>query len=537
MKKELILRDELNPKVESGLRKIASIVKRTLGPGGLPILIQRVGQALNGEPLGPIITKDGVSVAKECASSDPQEDLIIQTVKHICKKTNSTAGDGTTTAIVLGEAIVNETLQMLTEDKTLNPQLVKESIDKEAALIIEELKSLATPIKSDMNLVRQVATISANGDEAVGKILGDAFSAVGAEGVVTVDEGATKDVTLDIVEGYQINRGAEAQTRFFNNKDQTRFEAEDAHLVIFDGDVGSFTDLVAAVNVIYGIQDGKPTKDIKPIVFMANGFSQEALQFLLVQKAEAGLQFCAIKGPHTTTVRSAYYDDIAVLTGGTRLGNGGRSLKNFQEDDAGLIGRVLIDKYKTTFYDCMGDEETILDRVDQIKASKALAESPYDAQVINDRLAALTGGVAKIGVGGSTEFEIKEKYDRIEDALNAARAAIEEGVVVGGGVTLRRIAQRYLDDPNPTVGQKILGRALCAPFNQILENIGIEDSKVDFNKIKDNQVFDARNKKIVDYMEAGIVDPVKVTRLALENAVSIATLLSTAGGGIVYTRD
>lgn len=545
MHKELLSREELNPKILSGLKKIAGMVRRTLGPGGLPIIIQRVGQDLRGEPLGPRITKDGVSVANECASADEQEDLIIQAVKHICKRTNATAGDGTTTAIVLGEAIVNETLKLLKENSSLNPQLVRESLEEEVKIILKELKFLSQPV-ADFDIIRQVATISANGDREIGDILGDAFKAVGAEGVVTVDEGATNQVTLEIVEGYQINRGAEAQNRFFNNKDQTRFEAENAALIIYDGDLYNYTDLVPAINHIYGMDsEGKPTKPVVPIVIMANNFSQEVLQFLLVQKSQGGLNFCAIKGPHTTTVRSGYYDDIAVLTGGERLGNGSRSLSNFQEGDDGLIGRITIDKYKCTLYDCQGDEAVVLKRVDHLKALKAKAETPYDSQIINDRLAALTGGVAKIGVGGATEFEIKEKYDRIEDALNASRAAIQEGIVSGGGVTLLRLAQKYREKKRffskskLTSGQLILGKALCYPFIQILDNVGVVKKTQIINQLLESKtkVYDARNKVVVDYMDAGIIDPVKVTRAALENAISISSLLITSGGGIVYVRD
>lgn len=511
------------------------MVKRTLGPGGLPIIIQRIGQDLRGEPLGPKITKDGVSVANECSSVDEAEDLIIQSVKHICKKTNSIAGDGTTTAIVLGEAIVNEMLKVLEDDSTLNPQLVKEAVEAEAYKVIAELKKIAQPVK-DLNLIKQVATISANGDTEIGNILGKAFEEVGAEGVITVDEGATRNVTLDVIEGYQIDRGIEGGNKFFNNKDQTRFEAQKVALVIFDGDLYNYTDLVSAINLIYGMENGQPTKPVRPIVFMANNFSQEVLQFLLIQKQQGGLIFAAVKGPHTTTVRSGYYDDIAVLTGGERLGNGNRAMSAIEEGDIGEIEKVVIDKYKCTFYDCQGAEEPIIERVRQLKALKAEAESPYDAQVINDRIGALTGGIAKIGVGGSTEFEIKEKYDRIEDALNASKAAIEEGVVAGGGITLARIADKMSDD---SIGQKVLKRALLAPHKQILSNLGVKLTSDEAIALRADEklVYDGRNKKIVDYMEAGIVDPVKVTRTALENAVSIASLLSTAGGGIFYKRD
>lgn len=540
MHKKLLTKEVLHPKMIEGLTKIAAMVKRTLGPGGLPIIIQRTGQALNGDPLGPKITKDGVSVAKECSDKDPEQDLIIQAVKNICQKTNSSAGDGTTTAIVLGEAIVKETLKILESDKTLNPQLVKESLEAECKLIIEELKKSAIKI-SDYERIKQVATISANGDEEIGEIIGEAFKHVGAEGVVTVDEGSSNNTTLDIVEGYQINRGAEARDRFFNNQDLTKFEAENAALIIYDGKLLNYTEIIPVLQTLAGVNEqGQPTKPMPPVVFMANEFSNEVIQFLLIQKAERGMQFCCIKGPHMTYVRTGYYDDIAIMSGGSRLGNGNKSMSAFEDGDEGLVKRIIVDKYKTLIYEGQGDEDEILSRVDQLKALKANAESPYDAQVVSDRIAALTGGVAKIGVGGSTEFEIKEKYDRIEDALNAARAAIEEGIVAGGGTTLLRVANKLKNLKIRSVGQTILKNALEAPFRQILENIGedqVDDLMETLLDEDDNLVYDARNKKVVDALDAGIIDPVKVTRTALENAVSIASLLSTAGGGIIFVKD
>ncbi len=536
--KELIFKENLLPKILAGLTKIASMVKRTLGPGGLPIIIQRTGQALNGEPLGPKITKDGVSVAEECSDPDPVQDLVIQAVKHICKKTNTIAGDGTTTAIVLGEAILKSTFEELDNNSELNPQLVKESLEAETKNIISQLKALATPIK-DHDMIKQVATISSNGDEEIGNILGEAFKQVGAEGVITVDEGSSTGMTLQTVEGYQVSRGAEGRDRFFNNQELTKFESENTAIIIYDGKLLDFSDLLPALQIIAEVdENGVPSKPLPPVLIFANEFSNEVIQFLLIQKAEKALQFCCVKGPHTTHVRSAYYDDIAVITGGTRLGNGNRSLRAFQLGDEGLVKKVVVDKYKTIFFEGQGSEDDIIKRVDQLKALKSSAESPYDAQVISDRIAALTGGVAKIGVGGATEFEIKEKYDRIEDALNAARAAIEEGVLPGGGIVLYRIAEEFSKNPL-NIGQKILGVALKAPFNQILENIGVKLSADTLEVLLTNReyTYDARNKKLALALAAGIIDPVKVTRTALENAVSIASLLSTAGGCIVYTRD
>ena len=539
MHKDIIEKDTLAPAKKAGIRKVAGIVKRTLGPGGLPIMIQRVGQALDGSPIGPKITKDGVSVALECSSSNPQEDIVIQAVKSICKKTNTDAGDGTTTAIVLGEAIVNEMDKALAADTTLNPQLVKEDVEKLSKEIIEDLKGLSESIK-DSEKIKQVATISANGDQEIGNIIAAAFDKVGAEGVVTVDEGRSNQVTLEHVDGYQFQRGAESRNNFFNDQAQTKFEAEDAQVIIFDGAVQNYTQLIPALNVMAGFDGEKPTKKMPAFIIVANEFTSEVLQFLLIQKMEGGMRVCPVKGPHTTTVRSGYYDDLAAYTGGMRLGNGQKSLEEITEDDIGEVGKVLIDKYKTTLYEGLGHEDSIIERVDSLNIQKSKAESAYDAQVINDRIAALTGGVAKIGVGGATELEMKEKYDRIEDALNAARAAIQEGVVPGGGSTLLRIADRL---GSKTIAHEILSKALRYPFFQILENIGIESGEAEeFAKkvvFSDNNklVFDARNRVLTDSMKSGIIDPVKVTRTGLENAVSIASLLSTAGGAIIYVKD
>lgn len=529
MNKKIVGKDELLPKMIEGMKEIASIVKRTLGPGGLPIILQRLGQSVNGDPLGPRVTKDGVSVAEEGASPDPLKDLTIQAVKSICSKTNTEAGDGTTTAIVLGEAIFNETLMELDINKDLNPQLVRESVESAAKEAMVYLSKQAKPVKKP-KVISEVATISANGDSEIGEIIGEAFAAVGAEGVVTVDEGSSVRTTLEIVEGYQVQRGAEARDGFFNSKDKTQFEAMDARVLIYDGKLTSYTHLIEALTKIV------TGKTIPPVVILANDFSSEVINWMLIQKLDGGLNIVAVRGPNVTNVRSGYYDDIAAMSGGERLGNGSRSLDAAEADDFGLVKKVIVDKYTTTFYDGQGEEEAVLNRVDQLKAMKEKAESPYDAQILSDRLAALTQGIAKIGVGGSTDLEIKEKYDRIEDALNAARAAISEGVIAGGGVTFLKLATDMSQD---TVGRRILSRALKTPFYQILENIGHKLNQEEYEQIMNNKGFtyDARNRKVVNAFKSGILDPVKVSKSALENAVSIAALLSTAGGAIVYIRD
>ena len=521
---------------QEAIQEIAAIVKRTLGPGGLAILIERRGQNLDGTELGPKITKDGVSVADECASTNPAKDVIMQAIKGICKKTVNVAGDGTTTAIVLGESIFNEIVRSLKEDPSLNPQLVKESVEEASKEVIKKLQKMAIKVKNN-KMIQQVATISANGDESIGAIIGEAFEKVGAEGVVTVDEGRTNKVVLTVVDGYQFNRGAEGRNAFFNNRDATQFEGEDVRIIIYDGKLYNYTQIIPALKILAGVnEEGQPTKKMPPVIVMANEFSPEVLQFFLIQKTEGGLSLCPVLGPNTTHVRTGYYDDLAVYSGGTRLGNGSRNLESIEDDDIGLVQKCIVDKYKTTFYGGQGIEEDILTRVEQLKAARAQAESAYDAQVMNDRIAVLTQGIAKIDVGGSTELEIKEKYDRIEDALNAARAAIQEGVVPGGGTTLLRIA---LELGSKTVGHRILGEALLAPFYQILENIGLQPSAALVIELKSNSkyVFDARSKELKNALKAGIIDPVKVTRTALENAVSIASLLSTSGGAIVYQRD
>jgi chaperonin GroEL len=539
MTKKIISRQELRKPMIEAMTEISSIVKRTLGPGGNIILLSRLGQSLDGSPLGPKITKDGVSVAEECADPDPIKDVVMQAIKSICRKTNTNVGDGTTTAIVLGEAILKETIKVLDDNPSLNPQLVKESIEEAMTEVVKKLRNMSIQV-DDMTMVEEVATISANGDRYIGKVIGDAFRHVGAEGVVTVDEGSGTEVTLELVDGYQFNKGAEARNAFFNNKEGTQFEAEDCYVLIYDGKIQSHTDIFPAIKLLY---ENRPNADksnqLPPFIVIANEFSMEVLQWLLIQKGEAGWKCCPVTGPHMTHVRTGFYDDIAAYTGGTRLGNGSRNLGASEFDDLGKVKRVVISKYKTTLYEGLGLEEDILAKVDQLKALKLQAESPYDAQILNDRIAAVTNGIAKIGVGGVTEMEIKEKYDRIEDALNAARAAIQEGVVPGGGTALLRISNKL--DADKSVGHAILKKALETPFLQIMDNIGLSDeakAEAYFNVCSSSKkVYDARNKQIKNARKSGIIDPVKVTRTALENAISIATLLSTSGGAIIYVKD
>ena len=552
MTKSILTKDEMQSPMMTGMNLIADIVKRTLGPGGLPVIIERKGESLEGSPLGPRITKDGVSVAEECFDADPATNVAIQAIKAICKKTNQDAGDGTTTAICLGQALMKSMLDVV-EDSKVNPQTVKESLEAATKDAIARLKAKATPV--DLAMLGEVATISANGDSEIGSIIQQAFEHVGSEGIITVEEGVGTDVTVNLVDGYQFSRGAEARDGFFNNETRTHYVAEkiteeDSYVgvLIYDGKLQNFVDIIPALEKIAGMDaNGRATRKFPPTVIVANEFSREFLTWLLIQKADAGFSFCAVKGPNTTDVRSGYYDDLAVYTGGTRLGNGGRALSAFEFEDLGYVEKAVITGRTTTLYGGQGAEEDILVRVKHLQARKAAAESPYDVQIIGERLAALTNGVAKIGVGGFTELEIKEKYDRIEDALNACRAAIQEGVVDGGGKVLLEIANDILmttldDKQDLSNGETILTNALREPFFLILRNVGFTGDEVAKLTVEvldskiPNAVYDSKNKVIVDAKAKGILDPVKVTRCALENAVSIAGLLCTAGGAIVYTK-
>lgn len=546
----------MSTKLKEGISLIASIVKRTLGPGGLPVLIERTGQNLEGDPLEPMITKDGVTVANECASEDPEVDLTIQTVKAICRKTNRIAGDGTTTAVVLGEAVFLETLKKLEEDPSLNPQIVREQVEEKVQDVIKKLYAIATPVE-DLDMIERVANISANGEKEIGRVLRSAFEHVGSDGVITVDEGNSPETQIERVEGFQFQRGAEGQDRFFNNNERTKFEAQNVHVVIYDGRINNNGQIIPIMSQV-ALAHKKIGMQMPPILFIANEYSIDSIQFLLINKVGdpmnglPGLNLCAVKGPNTTTVRTQMLDDLAVYLGGVRLGNGNKNLENAEfsievvegkpvyKGDLGFTQNVVVDRYTTTFYGGGGEDAEVLQRISELKASQEYTFSDYDKSIIRDRIASLSRGIAKVLVGGRTELEIKEKYHRIEDALNASRAAISEGVIPGGGAALYRIAKEL--EKLPDVASQILGKALKAPLYQILENIGLtpglKQGEVNLQALEQDLelLYDARERKMVKFLDAGIIDPVKVTVTALQNATSIAGLLSTCGGGITYLR-
>lgn len=532
MSKTITHKEAMYDHIRTGVDSVASIVGRTLGPGGLPILIERVGQALNGEPLPPIITKDGVTVAAECASNDPLTDVVIQSVKDICRKTNRIAGDGTTTAIVLGKAFLDETLDVLKNHKGANPQEVKRALEEGIDLVVKMLADETVECK-DYDMIQHVATISANGDAEIGAVIRQAFEAVGVDGVITVDEGGSKNHTLEVIDGFQIKRGAEAQDRFFNNQDRTKFEAENAHVVLYDGKLNQAQQVLEVLKLVYEKTEGK----MPPLVLMANEFGMEALQAMLMVKAHDNVTICAVRNPHQTKVTTVMLDDMAVYLGGERLGNGNRNLNNIEFDDIGICDRIVVDKYTCTFLNGHGAEEDVIARIDQLKAQREISEDAYESSILSDRIASLAEGIAKIGVGGATDLEIKEKYHRIEDAVNAARAAVAEGVIPGGGATLYRISEKL---PSEGLGNYILKRALKAPFQQIQTNLFVSEST---QKLQGQQIcqdvestWDGVSDRQVKAVQAGIIDPVKVTKTALRNACSIAALLSTCGGAITFVR-
>lgn len=448
----------------------------------------------------------------------------------------------TTSAIVLGEAIFLESLNYLEQNPKVNPQKLRTLLENSSQRVVDQLKKIAKPVK-DPKTISEVATISANGDEEIGQIIGDAFEAVGSEGVVTVEEGGTLKNTLQIIEGYHFNRGAEGRDIFFNNTNKTAWQAKNVHVIIYDGDLKDPEQLFKPLTVAVESNNGE-----KPaILVLANSFSVPVITWASINKVEKGWDFCFVQGPHITHVRTGYYDDIAIMLGAYRFGNGNRNMESCTEDDIGLCDRAKVTKYTTTLYEGQGTEEAILERVEHLKARKVEAESAYDEQIIADRLGSLTQGIAKIGVGGATELEIKEKYDRIEDALNAARSAIEEGIVLGGGSTLFRISLEL--EKSKDIGDQILAKCLKAPINQILDNRGLEKEKQSIlntlsgkkfffqGKINPNLVYDAKMLCFKSGFDCGIIDPVKATRLGLENAISISSLLMTTGGGIYFDRN
>ncbi|MDW9414844.1 chaperonin GroEL [Sinorhizobium meliloti] len=515
--KQIIFSTDARDRLLRGVELLNNAVKVTLGPKGRNVVIDKSYGA-------PRITKDGVSVAKEIELEDKFENMGAQMVREVASKTNDLAGDGTTTATVLAASIFREGAKLVSVG--MNPMDLKRGIDLGVAAVLAEIKLRATKVISSSEIA-QVGTIAANGDASVGEMIARAMEKVGNEGVITVEEARTADTELDIVEGMQFDRGY-LSPYFVTNAEKMRVELEDPYILIHEKKLGNLQAMLPILEAV--VQSGKP------LLIISEDVEGEVLATLVVNRLRGGLKIAAVKAPGFGDRRKAMLEDIAVLTAGQTISEDlGIKLENVTLDMLGRARRVLIEKDTTTIIDGSGDQASIHARISQIKAQIEETASDYDKEKLQERLAKLAGGVAVIRVGGATELEVKEKKDRIDDALNATRAAVEEGIVPGGGVALLRAKSALvgLTDENADVaaGISIVRRALEAPIRQIADNAGVEGSIVVGRLVdsKDhNQGFDAQTETYVDMIKAGIVDPAKVVRTALRDAGSIAALLITA---------
>ena len=499
-----------------GVETLANAVKVTLGPKGRNVILEKSFGA-------PRITKDGVTVAKEIELEDKFENMGAQMVREVAQKTNDQAGDGTTTATVLAHAIVKEGTKAVAAG--MNPMDLKRGIDLAVSAVVEDIKKRSRKVGSSSE-VAQVGTISANGDAEIGKMIAQAMQKVGNEGVITVEEAKALDTDVEIVEGMQFDRGY-LSPYFITNAEKMVAELEDAYVLLHEKKLSALQAMLPVLEAV--VQSGKP------LLIVAEDIEGEALATLVVNKLRGGLKVAAVKAPGFGDRRKAMLEDIAILTGGQLIAEDlGIKLESVTTAMLGRAKKIVIEKEKTTIVDGAGKKKDIEARVTQLKAQIEETTSDYDREKLQERLAKLAGGVAVIRVGGATEIEVKEKKDRVEDALNATRAAVEEGIVPGGGVALLRakkaVGKLSSDNPDVQTGINIVLKAIEAPLRQIAENAGVEGSIV-VNKILEEKSetygFDAQTERYVDMIEKGIVDPAKVVRAALQDAASIAGLLVT----------
>jgi chaperonin GroEL len=498
-----------------GIEKLAKAVKATLGPSGRNVILDKKFGS-------PTITKDGVTVAKEIELEDPYENMGAQLVREVASKTSDVAGDGTTTATILAESIYREGLRNVTAGA--NPTSLQRGIMKGVDAIVEELKKLSKKV-SDRTEIAQVATVSANWDKTIGEIIADAMDKVGKDGTITVEEAKSIETTLEVVEGMQFDKGY-LSPYFVTNAEAMEAVLENAYILIYEKKISSLKDLLPLLE--------KVAKAGRPLLIISEDVEGEALATLVVNKLRGTLQVCAVKAPGFGDRRKAMLEDIAVLTGGRLISEDlGIKLENIKIEELGRAKRVTIDKENTTIVEGEGKKADIQGRVAQIRRQIEETTSDYDREKLQERLAKLAGGVAVINVGAATETEMKEKKARVEDALHATRAAVEEGIVPGGGVALLR-AQKALDnvkglEGDEKVGVAIVRRAIEEPTRQLADNAGREGALVveEIKKRKGNEGYDVANDEYTDLVKAGIVDPTKVTRSALQNAASIAGLLLT----------
>jgi chaperonin GroEL len=522
MAKEIKFNTDVRTKMKSGADQLADAVKVTLGPKGRNVVIDKKFGA-------PQVTKDGVTVAKEVELEDRFENMGAQMVKEVASKTNEQAGDGTTTATVLAQAIINVGLKNVTAGA--NPMDLKRGIDKAVAAVVDSLKSQSKQVGSDYSKVEQVGTVSANNDSYIGKLIADAMSKVGQDGVITVEEAKGTDTEVKVVEGMQFDRGY-ISPYFMTNGDKMEAELTNPSILICDKKISTMKDLLPILEPI--------AREGRELLIIAEDVDGEALTTLVVNKLRGTLKIAAVKAPGFGDRRKEMLQDIATLTGAVVVSEErGFTLENTTPDMLGKAEKVTITKENTTIVGGAGDKEAIRDRVDQIRKQIEVSTSEYDKEKLKERLGKLGGGVAVLYVGATTEVEMKEKKDRVEDALNATRAAVEEGYLPGGGVSYIRAVEALSklkgDNEDENTGIHIVARAIEEPLRQIAENAGVDGSVI-VQKIKEGKAdfgYNARTGEYVNMFEAGVIDPTKVARVALENAASVAGMFLTTECGIV----
>ncbi|MDA9128308.1 chaperonin GroEL [Flavobacteriaceae bacterium] len=526
MAKDIKFDIEARDAIKRGVDALANAVKVTLGPKGRNVIISKSFG-------GPQVTKDGVTVAKEIELEDALENMGAQMVKEVASKTNDLAGDGTTTATVLARAIVKEGLKNVAAGA--NPMDLKRGIDKAVIALVADLEKQSTKVGNSSEKIQQVASISANNDDAIGSLIAEAFGKVGKEGVITVEEAKGTETYVDVVEGMQFDRGY-LSPYFVTNSEKMHAELDNPMILLYDKKISNMKDLLPILEPV--AQQGKS------LLIIAEDVEGEALATLVVNKLRGSLKIAAVKAPGFGDRRKAMLEDIAILTGGTVIAEErGFTLDNATIDMLGTAETVTIDKDNTTIVNGAGKKADINARVGQIKSQIETTTSDYDKEKLQERLAKLAGGVAVLYVGAASEVEMKEKKDRVDDALHATRAAVEEGIVAGGGVALVRaknvLAKMTSDSLDETTGIQIVARAIEAPLRTIVENAGGEGSVVINKVMEGNKSFgyDAKNDAYVDMLKAGIIDPKKVTRVALENAASVAGMILTTECALVDIKE
>ena len=526
MAKDIKFDIEARDGLKKGVDALANAVKVTLGPKGRNVIISKSFGS-------PTITKDGVTVAKEVELDDELENMGAQMVKEVASKTNDLAGDGTTTATVLAQAIVKEGLKNVAAGA--NPMDLKRGIDKAVKVIVSDLEKQAQKVGNSSEKIKQVAAISANNDNTIGDLIATAFEKLGKEGVITVEEAKGMETYVDVVEGMQFDRGY-LSPYFVTDADKMIADLENPYILLFDKKISNLNEILPILEPV--------AQSSRPLLIVAEDVDGQALATLVVNKLRGGLKIAAVKAPGFGDRRKAMLEDIAILTGGTVISEErGFSLENATLDLLGTAETITIDKDNTTIVNGNGNAEAIKARVNQIKAQIETTTSDYDKEKLQERLAKLAGGVAVLYIGAASEVEMKEKKDRVDDALHATRAAVEEGIVAGGGVALVR-AKKALekiatDNLDETTGVQIVNKAIESPIRTIVENAGGEGSVV-INKVLEgtkNFGYDAKSETYVDMLEAGIIDPKKVTRVALENAASVAGMILTTECALIDIKE